>query len=169
MKSLRRKSCLFIVITVVLITAVLTTQSSFAASGYVTGKSGLGYQGHAVVYKSASTATPITSGGKTAMISKHVYVPYLGKTGNFLKVQWGSSVGYIQDTKGVYTDMYDTSATKLTANKKVTFGTYTGHIAKGVYVVYVNKGTGKIKWAPAYSGPASEEKWWDPYAYLSAL
>lgn len=147
----------------------IATEANFASTRYVTGKTNLGYKGHTIVYKTASTATPLKSGGKTAMISKNVYVPYLGLSGNFLKIKWGDTVGYVPTTKGVTIDMYDLNATKLTSNKTVSFGIYSGYIAKNTYVVYVNKSTGKIKWAAFSSLPAPEEKWNDPFAYLSTM
>lgn len=162
---------------IISIFTAFTTENVNAATGYVTAKTAIGYKGYIPVYKTASTATQWTykdnSEVHKAVISNHVYLEYLGRSGSFLQVKWGNSTGYISDTQGVRVDSKPINTTKLASRKKVVAGIWQGYLAFNTYVTYIDSSTGKIKWAPyarSTSDILNDDKWEKPgHAYLYSL
>lgn len=164
---------LAIILTLGIVT-LFTTASSFAATSYVTmSTTGSNYTGTIPVYKTATGSTQWTSNSLNGVISKNVYVTYVGTSGDYYKVNWGTSYGYIKKSQATTVSLLPTGATKLTSSKKETHGVYSNYLASGTYVIYADSSAGKIKWGTYCSNPAdigNEDKWVTPaYAYLKAL
>lgn len=174
--NVMKKSVIALLIAVLTISgiAILTTDTAFGATQYVTmATKASNYKGTIPVYKTAGESSQWTSGGQKGVLSKYVYATYAGSSGNYYKITWGDSYGYVNKDQASILESKPTGITQLTSAKKETHGVYTGYLAKNTFVTYENTSTGKIKWATycnSASSAADEDNWISPgTAILSAL
>ncbi|WP_251612768.1 hypothetical protein [Senimuribacter intestinalis] len=132
---------------------IFTTENTFAATKYVT-MSGSNTKGCVPVYKDANGTSQWKSNGFGGVLSKYVYVEYLGTSGDYYKVTWGSSTGYIKRSQGTILETLPTGTKKLMTSKKEKHFTYTNYLASNTYVTpFSGTSISRIKWATYCTDP----------------
>ncbi len=163
MNTIRKSKAIVITLVACLLVTgafVFTTENTFAATKYVT-MSGSNPKGCVPVYKDANGTTQWKSNGFGGVISKSVYVEYLGTSGDYYKVTWGSSTGY-----GTILETLPTGTKKLMTSKKEKHFTYTNYLAANTYVTpFTGTSISRIKWATYCTDPqncSDSDQWISP-------